>query len=50
MSPLHTTLTLAILTLWSPNRLSWWTIAGSAVAILSNSGYDKRVPRLTPIA
>jgi len=35
---------------WSPKRLSWWTIAGSAVAILSNSGYDQRVPRLTPIA
>jgi hypothetical protein len=25
-------------------------IAGSAVAILSNSGYDQRVPRLTSIA
>jgi hypothetical protein len=49
MSLLHTSLTLATLTLVSESAFVV-DIAGSAVAILSNSGYDQRVPRLTPIA
>jgi hypothetical protein len=44
MSLLHTPLTLV------PESTFMVDIAGSAVAILSNSGYDQRVPRLTPIA
>jgi hypothetical protein len=49
MSLLRTVLSLVSLTC-CPNQLSWWTIARGAVAILRNSGYDRRVPRLTSTA
>jgi len=49
MSLLHTVLTLLILTLL-PKSSFMGTIARGAVAILRNSGYDHRVPRLTSTA
>jgi hypothetical protein len=44
MSLLHTPLTLVLGSAFMVD------IAGRAVAILSNSGYDQRLPCLTPIA